>query len=108
MSEQEAGSELSLGRIFWFWVPLAVMWLMMAVEQPVIAAFVARMREPEANLAAYGVVFALALFVESPIIMLLTAGTALARDRLSYRRLLVFTHLLAGGLTALHLGIGSG
>jgi hypothetical protein len=96
---------LTFKRIFWFWVPLALMWLMMAVEQPVIAAFVARMENPEYNLASYGVTFALALFVESPIIMLLTAGTALAKDRFSYHRLLGFTHLLSGGLTLIHLVI---
>lgn len=106
MREPANSGGLTFGRIFWFWMPLALMWGMMAAEQPVVAAFVARMREPELNLASYGVVFALALFVESPVIMLLTAGTALAGDRPSYRRLLVFTHLLAGGLTALHLGIG--
>jgi hypothetical protein len=96
-------ADLSYRRIFWFWIPLAAMWFMMAVEQPLIAAFVARMPEPEINLAAYGVVFSVALIIESPIIMLLTAGTALSRGGLSYRRLLRFSHLLIAGLTALHL-----
>ncbi|MEE8591825.1 MAG: hypothetical protein V3T35_10955, partial [Spirochaetia bacterium] len=95
--------DLSYRRIFWFWIPLAAMWFMMAVEQPLIAAFVARMPDPEINLAAYGVVFSVALIIESPIIMLLTAGTALSRGGLSYRRLLLFSHLLIAGLTALHL-----
>jgi hypothetical protein len=95
--------DLSYRRIFWFWIPLAAMWFMMAVEQPLIAAFVARMPDPEINLAAHGVVFSVALIIESPIIMLLTAGTALSRGGLSYRRLLLFSHLLIAGLTALHL-----
>lgn len=95
--------DLSYRRIFWFWIPLAAMWFMMAVEQPLIAAFVARMPDPKINLAAYGVVFSVALIIESPIIMLLAAGTALSRGGLSYRRLLLFSHLLIAGLTALHL-----
>lgn len=95
--------DLSYRRIFWFWIPLAAMWFMMAVEQPLIAAVVARMPEPEINLAAHGVVFSVALIIESPIIMLLAAGTALSRGGLSYRRLLCFSHLLIAGLTALHL-----
>ena len=95
--------DLSYRRIFWFWIPLAAMWFMMAVEQPLIAAFVARMPEPEINLAAYGVVSSVAMIIESPIIMLLTAGTALSRGGLSYRRLLRFSHLLIAALTALHL-----
>ncbi|MFQ5856858.1 MAG: hypothetical protein ACE5LU_14690 [Anaerolineae bacterium] len=90
-------------RIFWFWLPLAAMWLMMAVEHPAIAAVIARLPAPEVNLAVTGVNFALALIVESPIIMLLTAGTALTQSKQSYERLLHFTHILAVALTALHL-----
>jgi len=97
---------MSYRRIFWFWIPLAAMWFMMAVEQPLIASFVARMSDPELNLAAYGVVFSIALIIEAPVIMLLAAGTALSRGTLSYRRLLRFAHLMMGGLTALHLLIG--
>ena len=97
---------LAQRRIFWFWVPLAAMWLMMAVEQPAIAAVIARLPAPKPNLAAFGITFSIALIVESPIIMLLTAGTALARGKHSYERLLQFTHILAAGLTALHLLIG--
>lgn len=93
-------------RIFWFWLPLATMWLMMAVEQPAISAALARLPNPELNLAAFGVTWALALLVEGPVIMLLTAGTALPRDRQSYQRLLNFTHLLAISLTGLHLIVG--
>jgi hypothetical protein len=102
-----AGSQqLTSRRIFRFWVPLAAMWLMMALEQPLIAAFIAHLPDPEVNLAAYGVVFSIAVLIESPIIMLLTAGTALPKGGLSYRRLLRFSHLLIAGLTALHLLVG--
>lgn len=97
---------LTRRRIFWFWLPLAAMWLMMAVEQPAISAVMARLPNPEINLAAFGVTFALALLVEGPVIMLLTAGTALPRDRQSYSQLLRFTHSMAITLTALHLLIG--
>lgn len=97
---------LTQTRIFWFWVPLAAMWLMMAIEQPAITAVIARLPEPELNLAAFGVTFSLALIVESPIIQLLTAGTALPKGKQSYERLLRFTHILSISLTGLHLLIG--
>jgi hypothetical protein len=106
MAEPPTTSPMSYHRIFWFWIPLAAMWFMMAVEQPLIASFIARMPDPELNLAAYGVVFSIALIIEAPVIMLLAAGTALSRGTLSYRRLLRFAHLMMGGLTALHLLIG--
>jgi hypothetical protein len=82
------------------------MWLLMAVEHPILAAVVARLPEPEPNLAAFGITFSLSIIIESPVIMLLTAGTALARDKQSYKRLLCFTHIMVAFLTALHLIIG--
>ena len=96
-------SPLTTPRIFWFWLPLGAMWLLMAVEQPMAASVIARLAEPESNLAVFGVAFSLTLIVESPIIMLLTAGTALAKSRDSYTRLLHFTHILSAMLTGLHL-----
>jgi hypothetical protein len=82
------------------------MWFLMAVEQPVITAFIARMNEPKINLASYGVIYSVAMIIESPIIMLLSAGTALPKGGRTYRRLVLFSHLLIAGLTALHLLIG--
>jgi len=106
MADTAVVAPLSYRRIFWFWIPLAAMWFMMAVEQPLIASVIARMAEPELNLAAYGVVYSIALIIESPVIMLLAAGTALSRGTISYRRLLRFSHILMGSLTAVHLLIG--
>jgi hypothetical protein len=90
---------LTLARIFRFWLPLAATWLMMAVEGPFLAAVIARLAEPIYNLAAYGVAFSLALVVEAPVIMLMSAATALARNRLSYLRLRTFTHVLNAAVT---------
>lgn len=76
---------LSGRRIFQSWWPLAFSWLLMALELPVVAAVMARLEQPEISLAAYGgVVFPVALIVESPVIMLLAASTALSRDWASY------------------------
>ena len=97
---------LSQRYIVRFWLPLAAMWLLMALEQPMLSAVIARLAEPRLNLAAYGLTFSLALIVESPVIMFLTMSTALARSRQSYGLLLRFTHLMAWGLTALHLAVG--
>jgi hypothetical protein len=96
-------SPLTYRRIFWFWLPLAAMWLIMSTEGPSITGIISRLPDDRVNLAAFGVTFSLALLVESPVIMLLSAGTALATDRPAYRRLLNFTHVLALTQTALHL-----
>ena len=94
------GPGLELRTILRFWSPLAATWLMMAAEGPFVAALVARMREPTYNLAAFGVALALAFVAEAPIIMMLAASTALARDRESLARVRRFSALLNGGVTA--------
>ncbi|HWB73574.1 MAG TPA: hypothetical protein VG755_01440 [Nannocystaceae bacterium] len=86
------------------WWPLAASWLLMSAEQPAIAAVVARLADAETHLAAWGgVVFAFALVIEAPIIMLLAASTELVRDRASWRSLRRFTHRAGATLTVLHL-----
>ncbi len=90
---------LTYKKIFRFWIPLSATWLMMAVEGPMIAAIIARMAQPKINLAAYGVAFAFALIIESPVIMMLSASTALVRNSQSYFKLRRFTLLLNIGIT---------
>lgn len=85
------------------WAPLAGSWLLMGLELPLVSAAIARLADPAVHLAAYGGgVFPLALLIESPVIMLLAASTALARDEASYRLVRRFMRTLAGALTALH------
>src|SRR5262245_14840636 len=73
------------------------------MELPLVSAAVARLPDARVHLAAYaGVVFPVALLIESPIIMLLSASTALSRDRQAYRALRRFMHGAGAALTALH------
>ncbi len=76
---------------------------MMAVEGPFLAAVIARLPDPKFNLAAYGVAFAFAVLMEAPVIMLMSAATALVEDRPSYRRLRNFANGLNAAATALLL-----
>ncbi len=97
---------LSLKRIFDTWWPLAISWLLMSLELPALSAVVARLENPEINLAAYGgIVFPLALIIEAPIIMLLSASTALSKDWPSYLKLRNYMHGAGFLLTALHIAI---
>ncbi len=91
---------LTQRNIFYFWVPLAATWLMMSVEGPFLAAVIARLTDPKYNLAAYGVAFSFALIVEAPIIMIMSASTALVKDRQSYFKLRNYTFTLNGLITA--------
>jgi hypothetical protein len=85
------------------WSPLAASWLLMGLELPLVSAAIARLPDATVSLAAYGgAVFPIALLIESPIIMLLSASTALARDQASYALVRRFMRLVAGTLTLLH------
>ena len=94
-----APAPLSQRSILLFWAPLAATWLMMAVEGPFLAAVIARLPEAKINLAAYGVAFAIAMLVESPVVMLMTTSTALAEDARSYRKLRRFGFVLNAATT---------
>lgn len=95
---------LTLRRVIAVWWPLAASWLLMAAEVPALSAVIARLSEPKIHLAAYsGIVFPLALLIESPIIMLLAASTALSKDWASYRKIYRFMMVTGAVLTALHV-----
>ena len=80
---------LTYKTILIFWFPLALTWLLMSVEGPFLASIIARMAEPKFNLAAYGVAFSFALIVEAPVIMLMSASTALVKNYHSFKKLVL-------------------
>jgi len=86
--------ELTFKKIFIFWVPLSLTWLMMSCEGPFIAAVIARITDPTFNLAAYGVAFSFALIAESPIIMIMSASTKLVKNKETFTKLKRFTFSL--------------
>ena len=95
-------ADLTTSRILQTWWPLALGWLIMNVEMPVLSAFVARMFDPKHNLAAWGIVVSLAMILASPVMMMLSASTALSKDWASYCRVRRYMFVIAGGLTLLH------
>lgn len=95
--------QLTIGSIFIFWVPLAATWLMMSVEGPFLSALIARLPQEKFNLAAYGVAFSLALIIEAPVIMMMSASTALVKGRQSFIKLRNFTFALNTAMTLIML-----
>ena len=77
---------------------------MMAAEGPYLAAVIARLDDPIVNLAAFGVTFAFAIVIESPVIMLMSASIALVADRDSYLALRRFSYGLSALLTLAQVG----
>jgi len=93
---------LSLPALARFYLPLVLSGLLMTLQQPVVAAAISRTAGARESLAAYGLALSIAVFLESPIQMLLAAGAALARDRPSFRLLQRFTAVT--GTTLVGLG----
>ncbi len=88
------------------WWPLAASWLFMALEAPIVSGALARLPSPEIQLAALGgVVYPLMLLIESPVIMLLAASTALSKDWASYQSLRHYMNRMSLVLTGLHAAI---
>lgn len=80
-----------------FWLPLAASWILMTLEGPFVQAAIARLPDPETNLAAFGIVVSLSVTIEAPVIMLLATSTALCRDGAAYRvlhRFMLWLNLL--------------
>lgn len=102
-SELRSEDDVDLRRVLSTWWPLALSWTCMAAELPALTAAMSRLPDPKVHLAAYGgVVFPVALIIESPVIMLLAASTALSRDRESYRQVYRYMQIAGALLTALH------
>lgn len=99
----DTSTQLTYKKIFYFWLPLAATWIMMSVEGPFLAALIARSTEPKFNLAAYGVAYSLALIIEAPIIMIMSASIALVNNSQSFYKLRNFTYSANGIITLLIL-----
>lgn len=85
-------------------IPLSLSDVTMALGDPLTTTTLAHLPDPRTNLAAVGVAKAIAIFCESPIIMLLHASNALAPSQASRQALWKFT-LIASGLMSLLLAL---
>lgn len=70
-------------RIFRFYYPLALSWLFMSVESPISISLISRLPFADVNTAAFLALMSLALWIESPVIDLLSTSTTLVKDQQS-------------------------
>ncbi|MEZ6004752.1 MAG: hypothetical protein R3F17_14360 [Planctomycetota bacterium] len=93
----------TLGSVTRQWFPLALSWLCMALELPLVSAVISRLPSPDVQMAAVGsIAFPIALLIEGPVVMLLSASTALCRDRVSYLRVRRYALVMGMVLSAVH------
>ncbi|BAZ30357.1 hypothetical protein NIES4074_28130 [Cylindrospermum sp. NIES-4074] len=84
-------------------IPLSLSDVAMTLGDPLQTAALSRLTFPQETLAAVGVVKAVAVFLESPIIMILHASTALGSYAVSRRVLWQFTVIAGLSLSAIFL-----
>ena len=101
----DSGKPLDQALIFRTWLPLAASWILMGLEIPMVCAVLTKLAHSDIHTGAYGMVFGMALVIESPVIMLLTASTALSRDWNSYHKLWRLMTWLSVAMTVLHIAI---
>jgi hypothetical protein len=77
-----------------FFVPLAVSWIFMSLEGPITSGFISRRPGEENSLAGMALLMALSIFIESPVIDLLSTSTTLTRSHASYLQLRRFTGVM--------------
>lgn len=93
---------LSQLTIFRFFSPLALSWIFMSIESPVSLALIGRLPNDVVSAAAFQVMMALALWIESPVIDLLATSTTLTKNRQNYLQIQRFTLWLIGMVTLAH------
>lgn len=99
------GSSLGYRKIFLFYYPLALSWLLMAVESPLSVRIIAGAADFEVNVAAFGLIMGLSIWIESPVIDLLATSTTLAKCRQAFLQLRKFTLILMGLVTVFHAAV---
>lgn len=93
---------LTTSIIFRLYYPLALSWIFMAIESPVAIAIISRLPNSNLNTAAFLIVMGLALWIESPVIDLLSTSTTLAKSHKNYIKLRTFALALMGWVTLAH------
>jgi progressive ankylosis protein len=97
-------SNVSLRQLWREFIPLSLSDVMMAAGDPLVTTTLAHLPDARTNLAGVGIAKTLAIFFESPIIMLLHASNAVAANPKS-RQALWRLMLIAGGSLSLLLGL---
>ncbi len=84
------------------YLPLAFSWVLMATDGPMSIGVISRLPRPEVNSAAFLIMMSLAMWIESPVIDLLSTSTTLAKSRARVKELTRFALRMIFFVTAAH------
>lgn len=77
----------------------------MGLEGPICEGVINRLSRPEINAAAWPILMAIAIWIESPVIDLLSTSTTLSKDRQSYELLSRFVWYLLMWVSVAHAAV---
>jgi hypothetical protein len=104
MQTDKGNKTVQLRDLFKTWWPIAISWVLLALEPLFFSSVISRFPDAEINLAAYGnVAWLIPIVIQSPIMLLQAASAALCSDSETYKKLKKFADLMAIGLTLIHL-----
>ena len=98
------GSEIKLKDLFKTWWPIAISWVLLALEPMFFSSVISRFPNAKVNLAAYGnVAWMLPIVIQSPIMLIQAASATLCKDKETFYKLRKFANWMSVGLTAIHV-----
>ncbi len=98
------GSEIQLKDLFKTWWPIAISWVLLALEPMFFSSVISRYPNAKVNLAAYGnVAWMIPIVIQSPIMLIQAASATLCKDKETFYKLRKFANWMSVGLTALHV-----
>lgn len=95
-------ADLTNKRLLSFYLPLAFSWLCMAAEAPICLAVISRSQAGDVKAAAFHVVMAIAIFIEAPVIDLLSTSTTLCKTKSNFNVLRRFVLWMILWVTVVH------
>jgi len=97
-----ANESLTSRTVFRFYYPLALSWLFMGLDGPISVAVLSDLPYARVNTAAFLIIIAVAMWIESPVIDLLSTATTLGKDGPSLAVLNRFVAYLVLWVTLAH------
>jgi len=89
----------SIWQVYW---PLALSWIFMAFEGQIALWMIGQMPNSKLNAAGLGLIMPIAIFIESPVIDLLSTGTTLGTTKQRFASLTKFSLILMAWVTFAH------
>jgi progressive ankylosis protein len=96
---------ITRAQILKLYLPLAASWIFMAIEAPTCVRIISNLGQGTTKdvwTAAFNVLMAYSLFIESPVIDLLSTSTTLTKSKQSFATVSRFVWLMMGWCTVVH------